>query len=340
MTRMQTGFVLGVLLLPLTVVSAQEQNPDQEKLKAAITAAQQFLVSQQKENGSWGLSGGTGWEAGMTSLTVKGLLDSGLTVEDKAVAAGLKHLRGLKPDAVRYTYEKSLLLIALEAANQPEQDRDLIAALAKNLAESQIQDGDMQGTWGYFGVKPAPTRGDHSNAQFAILGLRSAARSGVKVDPQVWTLAQTHWRSAQNEDGSWSYMTAQPKGTGSMTAAGVATLSICREMLKEPAVNLNECAEEETDEHIRRGLEWLGKNFSVRENPGHGSYLLYYMAGLSRAGRFTGQTKLGEHDWELEFQEFLILHQAKDGSFRGTAGETDQVLATSFALLVLSSGKN
>ena len=73
---------------------------------------------------------------------------------------------------------------------------------------------------------------------------------------------------------------------------------------------------------------------------GGGGNVLYYLYGLERAGRLSGRRFFGAHDWYREGAEFLIKNQLpRDGSWRGNGhGETDEIVATSFALLFLSKG--
>ena len=91
---------------------------------------------------------------------------------------------------------------------------------------------------------------------------------------------------------------------------------------------------------VERGLTWLGKNFSVRVNPGDDNWLLYYLYGLERVGRMTGRRFIGAHDWYREGAELLVREQDISGSWRGVSSqESNPLIATSFALLFLSKGR-
>src|SRR5262245_33104730 len=68
--------------------------------------------------------------------------------------------------------------------------------------------------------------GDNSNADFAIWGLDAAAKAGATVRRETWEAALGNWLRGQNADGGWSY-SQNPKSTGSMTAAGIASIVIC-----------------------------------------------------------------------------------------------------------------
>jgi hypothetical protein len=88
---------------------------------------------------------------------------------------------------------------------------------------------------------------------------------------------------------------------------------------------------------LERGLSWLAKNFSVRQNPGGNVWLLYYMVMLRRACDATETKTLGDHDWYGELAEHLVNNQDRTtGAWRGVGQmESDPVLGTALALIAL-----
>ena len=106
-----------------------------------------------------------------------------------------------------------------------------------------------------------------------------------------------------------------------MTCAGIASLVIVGAAL-DSLENSNDqiqcCGSENLNQdRIDRGLNWLGRNFSVTSNPVYGQHHLYYMYALERVGRLTGQRFIGQHDWYREGAAHLLLLQAVPvGSFR------------------------
>jgi len=91
---------------------------------------------------------------------------------------------------------------------------------------------------------------------------------------------------------------------------------------------------------LDRGLDWLGKKFTVLENPGGGrTWHYYYLYGLERVGRFTARRFIGQADWYLEGARMFVKTQDPfTGSFRAGPIE-DPIVATSFALLFLAKGR-
>ena len=218
--------------------------------------------------------------------------------------------------------------------------------LVRQLEQAQIQRGRMKGCWSYY-TKDAliDTGGDHSNGQFAVLGLFEAAMAGIKVSRATWEEARKHWELAQCGDGGWGYSSVGGNdSTGSMTVAGIAVQVMTSAMLQEDDDldangNPSCCAEPDIDESLERGLRWLASHFSVVRNPGGAGWKYYYLYGLERAGRLSGRRFFGENDWYRAGARHLIGSQNKRTKLWESSGNaTDDLTATSFALLFLSKG--
>ncbi len=236
------------------------------------------------------------------------------------------------------------------AVADPARDRSRIAANVEWLERAQIKDGDPQsshGSWTYTDMMRGRP-GDNSNTQFALLGLSAANDVGVPVDPSVWQLARSYWDHSQQKDGSWAYTPASRAATASMTCAGISNLVITRpgrphvagqEDLEYDAIR--NCGHGRDDRPLQRGIDWMTGHCRVDQNFGAGvQWRFYYLYGLERAGRLTGRRYLGGCDWYREGAIELVQLQNKlDGSWQGKLVESQQVLATSFALLFLGKGR-
>ncbi|MFM9024565.1 MAG: DUF4159 domain-containing protein [Planctomycetaceae bacterium] len=319
----------------------------------AIAKASGWLVAQQRPDGSWEAARSDGNE-GPTALVLLALANTGVGADDPAVRKGLDWLRSRKPDT---TYAVSLQTMAL-AMLSPEKDRAILERNVAWLEQAQIagQPGDpaalgergravTAGSWTY--GQRAGAAGDNSNSQFALLALHEAARAGVPVKRQTWQLAQRYWASCANPDGSWGYTIGTNRGSGSMTCAGIASIWITAEHLGAPAAravadgSVQCCGGGASPRELERGIAWLGRNFSVTENPGSGGpvWLFYYLYGLERVGRFSARRYIGEADWYLEGSRlFLSLQDRLTGRFASPRLE-DPLVATSFAVLFLAKGR-
>jgi hypothetical protein len=297
-------------------------------------------------------------------------------------------LRALDAMPFTHTYSTACYLMALHALYAPTTDaldtdvgsdravRIDPARVAASLTESHrtrmqeavdflVRSQTAKGLWGY-GAAPGSTWNDLSNAQYALLGLRAAADSGLKVPHATWRSALAALLGYQDADGpaidllgfevreGYAFRTRErarargfryqdskkdgPMGertvfekdpTGSMTTAGVACVAICTEgMWRSRRFGGRE--RKEAQDAVRDGLAWVQERFAVDENPGAGrAHHLYYLYGLERMGMLTGRRWLGSRDWYREGADLLLAAQREPSG--GWGGHVD----TAFAILVL-----
>jgi hypothetical protein len=310
----------------------------QQKVRRAIEKARDWLLKEQRTNGTWECATRTNdTRVGATALVMLALANSGVEAEHPAMRRGLDWLR--KQEA-QETYSVSMQTAVLTMLS-PDADRAMIKRNVDWLEQAQITQGPAAGSWSYGRARGS---GDNSNSHFALVALHEADRMGVPVKEEVWTRAQQYWMSCVNGDGSWGYTIGNSGGSGSMTCAGIASVWITAEHLGTPAARTDRdsvacCGGGTSPKVLERGLAWLGKHFTVLENPGSGeTWLFYYLYGLERVGRFTGRRFIGEHDWYLEGAKMLVGEQELSGNFRGGRLE-DPTMATSFALLFLAKSR-
>jgi len=162
---------------------------------------------------------------------------------------------------------------------------------------------------------------DNSCTQYALLGLRACADANIEIPQKVWADAEKHLRQAQNSDGGWEYTISTDHSYGSMTAGGLGGLATC---LFYQNKNIKE------DMRIKKGIDWLAKNFSVSENPPLStSWLYYYLYALERAGVLLNTESFGKNEWYLLGAQYLLREQKQDGSWN------ENVIDTCFAILFL-----
>ncbi len=329
----------------------------EKQVLGAIEKAKQLLLKLQQADGSWSsvevnqIGGNDTYVVGATSVALLALLNTEMSVADREIQAGLKWLRQQEPTS---TYEISLMIQALAAAKDGAVDTKRVAALVRLLEEGQVRGGLGAGLWSYRPDMNGSGVGDPSNGQFAVLGLRDAQEMGVPVSLDTWRRARHHWLTNHNPDGGWGYSGGGRTGrqsSGSMTSAGIAMLVITEAMLKgdERETHLDGtpicCSERKPDKSLETACRWLGNNFAVRNNPGgENRWLLYYLYGLERAGRFSGRrffvsSRGHQHDWYREGAEYLVSQQDPiTGSWNGMGIPGGPAVAASFPLIFLSKG--
>ncbi len=337
---------LVILLLSVAccLKTVQAAPIDSQQVNEAIDRGVAYLKRVQSPRGRWfDLSGQAD---GVTALCTLALLNAGVPPEDPTVQKALGELRRQSTNKTYATALKTMVFCIAE----PEKDLVLIRRNVKWLERVQKRDGKSSGAWSYGENSMA---GDNSNSQFAILALHEAERAGVAVDQDTWRRAMEYWQRTQNPNGSWGYTPGAP-GTGSMTCAGVAAAVITSIRLaeQESRVEGNQvicCGARDDRDTIARGLDWLGRNFSVQRNPGRdaqagrerANWVYYYLYGLERVGRLTAQRLIGGHDWYREGAERLVRDQDKLSGFWKSPSRVEEHphIGTSLALLFLSKGR-
>jgi HEAT repeat protein len=247
---------------------------------------------------------------GTTALVILALHAAGTDPKDRAFREALAWL--LDQPVPDRTYETALVAMALNAVGGKRYKRR-IAECARRLAETQNQ----QGYWGY------PTgNGDHSNSQYAVLGLRAAARAGVKVHSRTWRAIRDHLLGVQGEDGGWSYTPAnRTHSSCSMSAAGVSCMLIVLENLE-----MDEEEAAKVRASIDRGFDALGEKMNLSKDT------LYALYGIERAGILGSRALMGGKPWYAPGAKRLVEEQGRDGFWRGNY---DVAVQTAFAILFL-----
>ncbi len=340
--------VTALCLFPAPPAVAQDLSS--EEVKRSIDRGVRALAKLQNDDGSWD-SPGVSHLPGATALCVLALLNSGETVDAPPVAAGLKYLRDLRAGEIvgGGTYDTALALMAFAAAKDGRRDSVMMQTLTRELEDGRVKGGPNRGGWGYR-LPNVAGGADRSNSQYAVLGLRDAAFAGMSVKRETWEDVKRYWVGprAQNRDGGYTYGLAGGGARGSMTVAGIATLSVLKSVLKEDALKPdgtpnccgNDAAERELDDAVERASAWLTRSFAVTRNPQYNSHTLYYLYGLERAGRLAGKRFFGQHDWYREGAAWLLRNQnPRTGGWVGNGfGETNEIVGTAFSLLFLAKG--
>jgi len=351
------------------------------RVNETIGRAVSYVQGKQEFAGSWAYAHlGHGWNDGTTALALLALLKAGVNRNDSCIEKGFLYLRK-RPFLKIYT--TSLIIMAIEARwrrNRPQESIKGVSELAQQKPKVPKRDlewmreavkflvdnrefceragpgaglGARDG-WSY-PRKERNNYADHSNTQFALLGLQSAARCGVRTKAEVFQKALTHFLKYQEKAGprvqrvrmledrkhghvsyrtltgafdnarGWTYGSSQTprwgtgqhvtETTGSMTAVGVASIIICLDQLGPRGVGKSQRSR--AQRAVRDGLAWLDHHFTVKENPGHHEkgWFYYYLYGIERAAVLADRRHLGRHDWYREGAEELMSTQNGDGAW-------------------------
>jgi hypothetical protein len=354
---------------------------EQKLIDAAMERGVDFLRKVQLPSGSFGNglptkanfgeggNAGRYWPTAFAAFPGLALLECGVPVRDPAVQNAARFVRHNIPGLQR-TYEISLAILFLDKLGNAE-DAPLIRSLGLRLVAGQRHVGG----WAYLcpvltkaqeqkllqtlknlkleeNAKPFPLprnpnntatiRGsDHSNTQFAILGLWVARKHGLPLD---YALAQVEkrFRSCQQSSGWTYYFRVIPRsGNGSMTCAGLLGLAVGL----GSAPKGKETEEAKRDEGITSGLRALAfymkdpsdwRETAAGDDLGaKGRINLYFLWSVERVGVFCNLKTIGGKDWYRWGADLLLRTQNPNGSWSGRGNGDAPVIDTSMALLFL-----
>ncbi|MBI5764211.1 MAG: DUF4159 domain-containing protein [Planctomycetes bacterium] len=177
--------------------------------------------------------------------------------------------------------------------------------------------------------------GDHSNTQFANLGLWSGSIGGSEVGNGHWQRISRHWLELQNPDGGWSYAAGTNQSTPSMTVAGCNSLYIALDRLyarPEMGYRVFEgiAIDKPARERISKIHAAIGRgNTYLEEHPPDGTNNSgYELFGLERLGLASGLAYIGGRDWFRAYAADVCRHDW------GT-----DILADAFGVIFLVHGQ-
>jgi len=348
MKSIMTAVGIACILISAGPLAAQGSSVD-EQIDAAIQRGVAQIWSTQRPNGMFSDNEPNKWADTYKypgDTEVMAMLALAYAGEDPEknpkMRRSLKTLLELKMEK---TYTLGFRLVTLAELYRRADDKNLKAGLRQAMQRDVAVLLDIQhehGGW-YYDKIADTAEWDFSNTQIAVLGLYEAARCGVEVPPLAFQRALALYLQRQLADGGWNYgrpgLSKSKPSYGSMTAAAVASLFICREVLNPgqgcPCRGERSAGRRDSnvDKAIRTGTQWLGERFVVNSNPVKGrAWFYYWFYAAERVGIYTGLKYFGAHNWYREGAGAILRRQRPDGSW-GSFSDT------SFALLFLVKGR-
>jgi hypothetical protein len=317
---------------------------DQSKVDTAIKNGADFLCKKYQAFDA------VSWNSTL-ELVMLTLSHANVSPENETFKKGLAALESTK---LEYTYRVAALAMALQRID-PRKYQDRIAHCAQWLVDTQLPEGEWgyPDTLTTADEQPKPitveppkvekkpesggntvsmikikrqinknlnlkAKGDVSNTQFAILGLKACHDAGIEIPKPTWQAALAYILKTQNQDGGWGYYfngMKDPESYASMTCAGVCSIAICKYGLG----NKNAAK----DGAVQVGLRWLGAHFKADDNfnitKSHVAdptrWLYYYLYSIERVGKIVGVDELGKQKWYDIGAKYLIDRQKPDGSW-------------------------
>jgi squalene-hopene/tetraprenyl-beta-curcumene cyclase len=357
--RMIRTMCLAVVLIVAAPLSAA--GPDAADVKGSVDKALEFLKTRQNEDGSFAPKLGG---PGITALIVAGLVRNGVDVDDPVVAKAMKYLeKQVQADGGIYNkqlanYTTCVALVAFKEANKNGRYDTVIANATKFLKSLQSDPGDESDTKfggvGYNGKE----RPDLSNTQFFVEALLAA---GVpKTDPAVQNALKFISRcqnlpgetnqlpfakkTTEDDKGGLTYNPADADNEKSPNRTPVGGLRSAGTMTYAGLKSFLYAGLSKDDARGKAAVDWIGRHYSLDENPGAGTAGLYYYyllfgKAMDALGQDEFTAKDGKHDWRKDLFDALKKRQKGDGSWvndnRAFLENTPE-LCTGYAMLALS----
>ncbi len=325
-------------------------------LEAAITNGVNFLVSRQQADGHWSDK----HMPALTALPVWALANAKLPDTQEAVQKGVAFVLSTQRDDGGFyvpkpgrggsglgNYNTSVCLAALFDAGCGN-----VEALLKArdyIASSQLTGDDtLAGGFGYDKISPR-RYADLSNTSYAMSAMAKTSsleelRTGGKRVDIDWEKAVAFVEGLVEREGpdagGAAYNETTPQAGTATNGAGKVHLRAYGSMSYAAVLSMCSANLSAGDPRVRQTLDYLSRNWSVDENPGMGSQGLYYFYDImARALAAARVDVVGGHRWREELAAKVVSLQKPDGRWvndNNRFWEGDPILATSFALLVLS----
>jgi hypothetical protein len=309
-------------------------------IQQSIERGAAYLLAAQNPDGSWGLTKSE-HAVGYTALVAYALLESGLGLNHPKIKLAMEYLSSHES---QMTYDLAVRCNVWLIANRRSggQYREALQKDASLLLSSV-----RSGAYSYYCGTRASASGDHSNSQYAVLGVWAAARYGIEIPQAYWQEVLKHWTLTQNSDGGWSYsfsasgQKATSDSTATMTAAGRATILVCADHIQsEQVLGYGEASYITA---MQRGMAWLENHFdkAFTHVPTRGlGDIYYYFYGLERVGLANGCKYIGAIDWYRVGLDKILGTQQKDGGWpAGQPAPSTRLTTTAFAILFLCRGR-
>jgi len=372
------NYLTPSILLGASLATAAPENPNRyesirQEIRQSIARGNGWLKSQQKPQGNWD----DGELPAFTALALNALVRDPNLDRSKALPEPLEKgyiwlLAQQKEDGGIYNrglsvYNTATAVTALMAANRKNFEPAVVKARKHlinnqwNLDHNKESDKANEGGVGYGSDKE---HSDLSNTYFAIEALALSKKviddgnygdqpdldwgAAVKFISRCQNLEETNDREWASNDpknkGGFAYSPFASKAGEEKNPEGRTALRSYGSMSYAGLLSFIYAKVSADDPRVIAVREWLGKNYTLTENPGMGAQGLYYyyqtMAKALTAANVK-QLKLDtgkEVDWRNELAGKLLAGQRENGSWINDNGrwmESNPILVTAFTVLAL-----
>jgi squalene-hopene/tetraprenyl-beta-curcumene cyclase len=370
---MKTAYLC--LAICMVATSAQgDYTSIKQEIKQSIARGNAWLAEQQNEEGFWDDGGLPAFTAlALTAQVRDPNLDLTGGKLPNNIAKGFDWLTAQqKEDGGIYNrglsvYNTATALTALSSTGMDKFDPTIVKA-RKHLINNQWDIGEKgktdnknDGGIGY------GSKDDHTDMSNTYLALEALALSDKIIEdgnhadqPKLnWDAALTFLSRSQNltatNDQEWAsddaknkggfiYTPGDSKAGTDVTEDGKVALRSYGSISYAGLMSLIYAKLSPSDPRVVAVKEWLGKNYTIEENPNMGAEgLYYYYQAMAKALNAAGIDKLkledgSEADWRKDLGGKLLASQRENGSWVNDNGrwmESNPVLVTAYTVMAL-----
>lgn len=330
-----------------------------EQARSSIRKGLAYLKSVQRADGSWSDE----MFPALTALPLWAYAGAGDIVDDADVMKRAAKFVTSKaqPDGGIYVprqgarsgglanYNTSVCMTALHALK----DKTMVSVVLKArryIASTQLDvAGIHEGGFGYDKATGQPYS-DMMNLAFAadamrrtesVEELRPTSEKRADID---WSAALSYANRMQQGDGGFVYNPRHAKAGVSTNATGRVRMNTYGSITYSGLLTMLHCQLDCADPRVKSAFDYLGRYWTLDENPGMGPNGLYFYYTIMARSLVAANAdaSLKHNGISVPWRELLIKKlaslQRPDGSWSNESNrwwENDPVLATSYALIAL-----
>lgn len=245
-------------------------------------------------------------------------------------------------DGTRPAYETGIAIMAIVGSGAPDRIAtsgpvgvngltyaEIVQDAVDYCAWGQNESGGGRGGWRYY---PNYGSSDNSVSQWPAIGLEAAETNWGIATPDFVKTELLLWLAySQNPNGGFGYTS----NYGGRVNVGLTGAGICE---------LSYSDIPHSDSRIQRTLDYISNNWYQGNSYTHGNMGNYYaMYAVAKGCRIAVDESnlpheiemIGSHDWQDEYNGYLVTHQYDDGHWDGS-NYGSRVLDTGFGVLILT----
>jgi len=368
------SLMLALALVAPNAQAASRHESLKQEIRQAIARGNAWLLSQQKPEGYWDDPALPAFTAlALNSLVRDPEFDRNAPLPPHIEKGFDWLIAQQKPDGGIYNrglsvYNTATAVTAMMAAGQAKHEPTIVKARAHLIGQQWDTTKNKDAKEANHGGIGYGSDKEHSDLSNTYLAIEAIALSRKVVEdgrfgkqPELnWDAAVTFLSRSQNLEetndldwasndpknkGGFSYSPFESKAGEEEIREGRVALRSYGSMSYAGLLSMIYAQLSPDDIRVKAVKEWLGRNYTLEENPGMGLQgLFYYYQTMAKALSAANVDSLALNngksaDWRNDLGVQLLKNQREDGSWVNSNGrwmETNPVLVTTYTVLALA----